>query len=341
MNRFTKILSMSFLVTVFLALLMSGCQNDHRNTKNNQSEDNIIVLNDLQEDLIPIDDNGRCQEFTTLAAFEDDTFIVNGVSFTMKPVEGGSFLMGTQDEDPDGENYAEDVMVLPSWGPVHGVTLESYYLGETEVTQALWRAVMGKTIRQQRDDTDASSSLRGEGDDYPMYYVSWEDCQEFLHKLNGLTGKEFRLPTEAEWEYAAHGGRKSKSYVFAGSSDVEEVACYSEAHESYAFEEEEEAEMDESELPGICQVKSLKPNELGLYDMSGNVSEWCSDWYDEAYYEKSPSSNPQGPATGELRVVRGGSWFDLEEGCCVFSRGVQNPTKRSSDVGFRLVLSLK
>lgn len=279
-------------------------------------------------------DEMPCSADSTLPVDRDLIFNVGGVSFTMKPVRGGTFLMGAQSKNPSGDNYSEDAM--SGWGPVHKVTVSSFYMGETEVTQALWKAVMGKTIRQQRNAADPSYYLRGEGKDYPMYYVSYEDCQEFVCKLNKLTGKEFRLPTEAEWEYAAHGGKMSWGYGFAGSDEIDEVAHYSECHESYAIEAEMEAEMKESERPGTSKVKTLTPNELGLYDMSGNVSEWCSDW--EGDYPTDASCDPQGPSEGELGIVRGGSWFDLSWGCCVFARGYQKRDERLSGTGLRLVL---
>ena len=279
-------------------------------------------------------DEMPCTADTTLPDGKDLTFKVGGVSFKMKPVEGGTFLMGAQSKNPSGDNYSLDA--LSGWGPVHKVTVSAFYMGETEVTQALWKAVMGKTVRQQRNTTNPSYYLRGEGNDYPMYYVSYEDCQEFVRRLNKLTGKEFRLPTEAEWEYAARGGRESWGVDYAGSDEIDEVAHYSECHESYAIEAEMEAEMKESERPGTSKVKTLTPNELGLYDMSGNVSEWCSDW--EGDYPTDASCDPQGPSEGELGIVRGGGWFDLSWGCCVFARGYQKRDERLSVTGLRLVL---
>ena len=161
-------------------------------------------------------------------AQEKQTITVNGVSFKMIKVEGGTFKMGAQSTDPNGENYDSEAY---SWGqPVHNVTLDDYYIGETEVTQELWEAVMGTTIEQQRqkaeEDRGAHCVLYGQGATYPMYWISWEECQEFIAKLNRLTGKEFRLPTEAEWEYAARGGNKSRGYKYACSNTIGEVAWY-------------------------------------------------------------------------------------------------------------------
>lgn len=180
---------------------------------------------------------------------KDLTFTANGVSFTMKYVEGGSFYMGSDDDIEDER-------------PMHKVNLDDYYMAETEVTQALWEAVMGFSITQHRNNIDSDLPMLGTGRDYPAYYISWIDCQEFISRLNALTGKTFRLPTEAEWEYAARGGRKSKGYIYAGSNNLSDIAWISSNSGGQTH-----------------QVKKLKPNELELYDMNGNVSEWCNDWY--------------------------------------------------------------
>ena len=183
-------------------------------------------------------------------------------------------------------------------------------MGETEVTQALWKAVMG------------SNPSYFKGENLPVEQVSWNDCQEFIKKLNGLTGKNFRLPTEAEWEYAARGGNNSNGYKYAGSNTIGDVAWCNETTK------------DE----GTRQVKTKRPNELGLYDMSGNVWEWCSDWYDYSYYSSSPSTNPQGPSSGSDRVLRGGYWDNCAWYCRVLGRNIKAPGCTNSCIGFRLVL---
>ena len=256
----------------------------------------------------------------TLASAIDDEileFSLNDkVSFKMIRVEGGSFQMGAQKTDPSGLNYDEE-----AWddeNPVHKVTLSSFYMGEVVVTQALWKAVMGTTVKQQRDKTYPEWQLRGEGDNYPMY-VSWNECQEFIKKLNSMSGKNFRLPTEAEWEYAARGGKKSHGYKYSGGNTIGDVAWYAD-NSGYATH----------------PVKGKKPNELGLYDMSGNVWEWCQDWYNA--YSSSEQTNPTGSSSGSFRVLRGGGWRSDARRCRVSARGSNIPDSRHLNIGFRLVL---
>ena len=199
------------------------------------------------------------------------SFQVNGVSFNMIKVIGGKFTMGATDEQ--GGNIKDQL-------PAHRVILSDYYIGETPVTQELWNEVM--------DDNPSCYK----GPKKPVEMVSWNDCQEFVAKLNKLTGGKFRLPTEAEWEFAARGGVDSKGFKYAGSDCLNEVAWYAKNSDDMTHE-----------------VKTKTPNELGLYDMNGNVWEWCSDYYSPSYYSVSPKINPQGPITGSSRVNRGGSWF--------------------------------
>ena len=153
-----------------------------------------------------------------LAAQEEIVVTANGVSFTMKYVEGDRYIMGAQSFGHQWANY--DTEAADDETPPHFVTLNSFYMGETEVTQGLWEAVMGTTVEQQRDKANPEWPLRGVGADYPMYYVSWDDCQAFAEKLSGLTGKTFRLPTDAEWEYAARGGKQAKGDKYAGSKHM-------------------------------------------------------------------------------------------------------------------------
>ena len=240
-----------------------------------------------------------------------ETFTVNGVSFNMVKVAGGTFTMGATEEQ--GNDALNDEK------PAHEVTLSSYMIGETEVTQELWEAVMGKSLSQIASEN--GKETYGVGANYPMYYISWNDCQEFITKLNNLTGKNFRLPTEAEWEYAARGGNKSQGYKYSGSNTIDDVAWY-----------------DTNSAGTTHPVASKAPNELGLYDMSGSVLEWCSDWYSSTYYSSSSQNNPTGPASGSYRVFRGGSW-DYHAGYCRVSfREYSSPTKRFTFLGLRLAL---
>ena len=225
------------------------------------------------------------------------TFTVNGVKFTMVPVEGGTFTMGaTSEQGSDVWDYEK---------PAHQVTLSNYYIGHTEVTQALWKAVMG------------SNPSDSKGDNLPVEQVSWDDCQVFIQNLNQLTGKQFRLPTEAEWEYAVRGGRKSRGYKYAGGNDIGLVAWY------------EDNSGNETHT-----VATKQANELGVYDMSGNVEEWCSDWYGD--YQSSSQSDPQGPSSGSNRVLRGGSCYNDARCCRVSSRYFNSPGYRYFNLGLRL-----
>lgn len=224
------------------------------------------------------------------------TFTVNGISFDMIKVEGGTFQMGSNDSD------AEDVEK-----PVHSVTVNSFYMGETEVTQVLWEAVMG------------SNPSCFKGDNLPVENVSWYDCQDFIRKLNQKTGRNFRLPTEAEWEYAARGGKKSNGYKYSGSDSIGSVAWY-----------------DDNSRGKTHAVKGKSSNKLGLYDMSGNVCEWCQDWYRD--YGSGFQFNPSGD--GAYRVLRGGDWRHIAWLCRVSSRCSANPDYRLNCNGFRLCLPL-
>ncbi len=229
--------------------------------------------------------------------------------FEMVFVKGGRFKMGaTAEQGSDAEDNEK---------PAHSVTVSDFYIGKYEVTQAQWEAVMGTTVTQQRDEVNKEMYLRGVGADYPMYYVSWNDIQEFIEKLNAKTGKKYRLPTEAEWEYATRGGNQSKGYKYSGSNDIGSVAWCSNNSGKQTH-----------------PVGQKQPNELGLYDMSGNVYEWCSDWYGS--YSSDPQTNPTGPATGTNRVLRGGSLDDNARSCRVSDRLNFNTWDRHN-FGFRLV----
>ena len=227
------------------------------------------------------------------------TYTANGVSFDMMMVKAGTFTMGATSEMKDPE---------PDEKPTHQVTLTNdYYIGKTEVTQALWMAVMGN---------NPSYFI---GDNLPVESVSWNDCQKFISKLNSLTGQNFRLPTEAEWEFAARGGNNSNHYQYSGSNELGDVAWYV---------------GNSGDTTHVVATK--QPNELGIYDMSGNVWEWCSDWFGN--YSSSSLTNPTGPNSGSYRVLRGGGWSSLARNCRSSYRHGVAPGNGSLDDGLRLVL---
>ena len=216
-------------------------------------------------------------------------------------VKGGTFTMGaTEEQIPEAPKDDEF--------PAHEVTVGDFYIGKYEVTQELWEYVMGYN--------PSFPQLAK----YPVENISLMDCVDFVANLNSLTGKHFDIPTEAEWEYAARGGNKSKGYIYSGSNIIDDVAWYTD---------------NSSQINHQCGTKA--PNELGIYDMSGNVSEWCSDWYDENYYASSPKVNPTGPKTGLGVVCRGGNHVNRKQSCRVSSRYFVNANARYGNYGFRLV----
>ena len=231
-------------------------------------------------------------------------------------VQGGTFTMGCTDEQ--GRNCGGDEK------PAHLVTLSDYYIGKYEVTQGLWKKVMGNN----------PSKFINCGDDCPVEMVSWDDCQEFINKLNQLTGKRFRLPTEAEWEYAARGGSKASYQTkYAGSNALGEVAWYdqnSDVNYSGGYEYK-------GRKLGTHTVGTKKPNALGIYDMSGNVWEWCNDWFGD--YSSGGVMNPKGASTGSYRVIRGGSWNSSGSYYRVSSRFPDYPSYSNIHGGIRLVFS--
>lgn len=222
-------------------------------------------------------------------------FMVNGVKFGMMPVKAGKFIMGTENR---GNGY-----------PAHEVQLlKDYYIGETVVTQALWETVMGSNPSHFRGAT------------FPVETVSWDECHEFLKRLRKITRHNFRLPTEAEWEFAARGRINNPDNLYAGSSEVWNVAWYR-----------------DNNSDSTSPVKQKLKNELGIYDMSGNVNEWCQDYY--GIYPNRKLIDPIGPKAGSMRVVRGGSWYENEIKCRVYVRNKALPSTRSINLGLRLALS--
>lgn len=216
-------------------------------------------------------------------------------------VTGGTFMMGATSEQ-ESDAFSDEK-------PAHQVTLSGYYIGKYEVTQELWQAVMDEN----------PSNFKGNSR-RPVERVSWNDCQEFITKLNRITGRQFRLPSEAEWEYAARGGNKSRGYKYAGSNTLSNVAWYTDNSGSTTH-----------------PVGQKSPNELGLFDMSGNVCEWCQDWKDNSYSSVA-QTNPSGPSYGSYRVYRGGSWCLDAWYCRVSFRSGRSLCNQDDDFGLRLAI---
>lgn len=239
---------------------------------------------------------------------------VGDSQFIMYYVKPGSFWMGAQSNDETCRNYNEEA--AEEEGNVHKVILDGYYISESEVTQAQWIAVMG-----DKDLPEWSNEV-GVGDNYPVYNITYTDVQMFAAKLSAMTGRNFRLPTEAEWEWAARGAH-DKCYTYSGSNRIELVAHYD----------------NEDNTPKILhEVKTKQPNELKLYDMSGNVWEWCSDYWEETYKPDS-IKNPQGPSMGQEHVNRGGAYESLARRCRVTTRRSRPTEYKSIHLGFRIVMT--
>jgi formylglycine-generating enzyme required for sulfatase activity len=230
------------------------------------------------------------------------TIRVGNSYFDMSFVKGGTFMMGS-----DAPKAQADVQ------PVHEVTLSNYYIGQTEVTQHLWKAVMG-------DENNPSAT---KGNNLPVTNISWDEAQVFVERLSELTGMRFRLPTEAEWEYAARGGQKSKGYTYAGSDAIDEVAWYKENSNNQTH-----------------AVGQKQPNELGIYDMTGNVWEYCYDWHSQ--YTDQAQTNPMGATTGEKRVLRGGCYHYDSKNCTNTNRhSYYTPDNGGASTGLRIVLEME
>lgn len=233
---------------------------------------------------------------TTTAQTYPEMILVEGGTFTM----GDEWMLGDADEQP-----------------THEVTLKNYKIGKTEVTVKQYRAFCNATGKSMPDTPDW-----GWQDSHPIVNVSWHDAVAYCDWLSEKQGGLYRLPTEAEWEYAARGGKNSTGYKYSGSQSAYTVGWIK--------------DNSNSKIHAVAQKKG---NELGIYDMTGNVWEWCADWYDENYYANSPSSNPRGPASGAYRVIRGGGWNYSAAFSRVANRNLNTPSYRLSRNGFRVVLS--
>jgi formylglycine-generating enzyme required for sulfatase activity len=221
-------------------------------------------------------------------------------------VKGGTFIMGCTPEQKSCDETAK---------PAHQVTVDDFYIGKYEVTQAQWIAVMG------------SNPSEFKGDIKPVDNINWDDVQKFIRKLNSITGMKYRLPTDAEWEYAARGGTQSKGYRYSGSDKLDEVAWYGKDSGRG------------TKNVGTKNVGTKKANELDIHDMSGNVMEWTNDWYSD--YTDAPQNNPKGPETGKYHIHRGGDWGNKSEFQAIVTRFRCDFTNRFSLFGVRLALSKK
>lgn len=293
---------MKHLILSILALLLC-CTDGH-------AQGVMVYLKDGRTISVPSEELDSICTYDEDAELDDEVldFVVKGVSFRMILVKTGTFMMGS--ETDHSHSFVPGV-------PVHEVTLtRDYYIGETEVTQALWEAVTGLTPTASgwhwREDI-------GLGADYPAYFIGYNDALSFISRLNILTGQAFRLPTEAEWEYAARGGHQTMGYRWSGSDDADAVAW----HKANSGDR-------------LHEVKQKRPNELGIYDMSGNIEEWCHDWNYE--YPATPVVDPWGPSSGSWRMVRGGYYNTDAESCTSASRNIYEPTFNYANNGFRLAL---
>ena len=223
--------------------------------------------------------------------------------FDMVKVKGGTFTMGNN-EPPKGVKLTYEAS-----RPEHRVTVDDYYIGRFEVTQELWTAVMGEN----------PSKFAGVGEMMPVENISWEEAQRFTIALSQLTGFRFRLPTEAEWEYAARGGKKTFPFAGCERGQLDRYGWYC---------------VNSERMPH--PVGQLQPNALGLYDMSGNVAEWCQDWM-EAYSDEA-QENPRGPRDGENKILRGGHYNSTSPACTVYDRSWYLPTMKQEYFGVRLVM---
>ena len=293
-------------VSEFITLLDAGEIADNNPVDNTSEEDGVAVVDTAEVEIVDETEVGDECDGTEVDCFCTCTFNANGVEFKMVAVEGGSFEMG---EEGGLLDFGKD-------NRIHSVTLSDFYICETMVTQELWQAVMGENPSFFTSDIQC-----------PVESISWEDCKVFVDKLNELlayelpAGRKFRLPTEAEWEYAARGGKRPKDCRYSGSDSIYDVAWFWNNSDSKTH-----------------PVKSKECNELGLYDMSGNVWEWCNDWYAGNYYKKSPRCNPGGPDSGSHRVLRGGCFKSFKYECQNVCRGRNSSVARKECYGMRLAL---
>lgn len=278
-------------ILFFLSLMMVAFFTANAQLKDDVNDDGVVDMSDattLIDHVLNGVNNGSSH-----------IFIAHNVMIEMVRVEGGTFTMGATAEQAS-DAFSDEL-------PTHKVTLSPFLIGKYEVSQTLWLAVMGENPSVNT------------GINLPVDNVTWNECQTFITKLNELTGKNFRLLTEAEWEYAARGGNKSKGYKYSGSNNLGDVAWY----------------IDNSNNTSHA-MGTKAPNELGIYDMTGNVMEWVSDW--EGSYSSGAQTNPTGPDSGTYRVNRGGSYGNVERLSRITNRNSIDPNMSSKTMGLRLCL---
>lgn len=293
--------------SLLLTLILLTTMNEEKN-KPTPAEVVDAVLAKNQDKQFDVNGDGKVDIKDVTAAIEHqleehqsspaNEFNVNGVKFSVVKVEGGTFMMGAARADGFSSTIEK---------PQHEVTLDSFKIAKTPVTQGLWIAVMGTNPSIHKGDQML-----------PVENVSWDDVQTFINRLNAITGKKFRLPTEAEWEYAARGGNKDVEGYFAGGA-LGDVAWYADNSGNETH-----------------HVQTKQPNELGIYDMSGNVDEWVNDWY--TAYTAEAQTNPKGKENGTLKVFRGGNYGNIGKNCRVNYRYMAEPAKKAGTRGFRLAL---
>ena len=298
-----KIASVFYVLALALASFTAAADQYELYPRGDVSEDGVVDINDVSA-LINYLLTGKWPAIETIT--------VNGVSFKMIGVEGGTFMMGANPAIDGGDQTLDEL-------PAHQVTVSSFSIGQTEVTQELWIAVMGSNPSYCSSFNDRFE------DDFrrPVEDVSWRYCRQFIDSLNKLTGRHFRFPTEAEWEFAARGGNQSQGYKYAGSNNVDEVAWH-------------QFNCERMGLP-TQPVGSKKPNELGLYDMSGNVDEWVQDWWSD--YTEEAQVNPRGPYSGTKKVFRGGAWQIIQKWHRCATRAADYDYVPVSFIGLRLAES--
>jgi len=262
------------------------------------------------DDFTKVDDiNGILIHWAdTMDISDEQKIVVRNLVANMVSVSGGTFRMGAQNSDPQSDNY--DTEARDNENPVHEVTLSNYYIGKFEITQREWRTIMG-------DELDWPEQY-GRGDDFPAYNVSRTEALRFVERLSAMTRLPFRLPTEAQWEYAARGGNRSLHLRYSGSNDVDEVAWHK-----------------ENANGTLHPVGGKLPNELGLHDMSGSLWEWCLDTYGQ--YPSTPQTDPLADS-GSLFVLRGGAWTYFPTYCRVTCRDSYSGDDASVSVGFRVAM---